>query len=141
MADHRRSTWERIKDIPGFVAAIIALVSVLISAAVFVIGYFATRDQLRTVDCVYRSWTDALSGQIEQLTLLNLYSAKKNEWTAKKSQLDLSPKNNLLRIEIDEIKREMDNSLQKIDTARESSMKAIAAKEECLKKGSPLSPL
>ncbi len=127
--------WERLKNISSLITAALAITSVIISTAVFVIGYFATREQLKTVDCVYRNWTDALSSQIEQVVLLNVYNTQKAEWTRKRSLLDRDRMNNSLRIEVDEAKRDMDDKAREILAAQHAAKKSLAAKEECLRKG------
>ena len=139
-AEQRLSILQRMKDASGVLTAGLALVSVIVSGGAFIVGYFATREQLKTVDCVYKNWTSSLAAQVEQVVLLNTYDLKRSEWKIKKDRLDGKPQNNGLRIEVDEIKRAMDGVFQEITSAQQASKKAIAAKEECLTKGVPIPP-
>jgi len=132
-----KSTWDRIREIPSFVAAIIALVSVLITAATFIVGYFATRAQLRTVDCVYENFTNSLSAQIEQIVHLGLYDRYRAQLIEQQKLLDATPADHALQLKVDELKRDMNEELEKTKAAQLQSQQALNAKEECLRKGSP----
>lgn len=57
--------WNKIKNIPSFVAAIIAVVSAVFAAGAWVTGYFATRAQLEIVRCISDHQEALLSYRIQ----------------------------------------------------------------------------
>jgi hypothetical protein len=133
-----KSAWDRIREVPGFVAAVIALISVMISASIFVVSYFATRGQLLTVNCFYENVTNSLSAQIEQIALYNQYNVMTAQLIEQQNRLDAAPQDNALELQVIETKRKMDVAFQRIEASKIESRNALAAKDDCLKKGSEL---
>lgn len=58
-------TWDRLRKLPPFFAATIAVVAALISAAAWVTGYFATQQQLERVECYSNANEELLARQVE----------------------------------------------------------------------------
>jgi hypothetical protein len=56
--------WNRIKEIPSFVSAIIAVVSAILALVAWIIGYFATQEQVRFVQCISDKTEEQVKSQI-----------------------------------------------------------------------------
>ncbi len=65
--------WEKIKAIPPFIASIIAIVSAVIAAMVWTVGYFATQHQLIYVKCISDKNEELLSQQVLSIGHYNVY--------------------------------------------------------------------
>ncbi len=69
----RETMWERIKSIPPFLASIIAIISAIIAAIIWIVGYFATQQQLSFVKCISDKNEELLSQQVLSIGNYNAY--------------------------------------------------------------------
>lgn len=115
-----KSVWDRIKEVQGLITGGIAIVSAAITVGVVVIGYFATRSELKVIDCYYKNTTESITAQLSQLTLYSAYTVRVDEWLAKKREFDAAISDrDQLQLKLDGIKYEMDNLLKRKDVQRD----------------------
>lgn len=61
----RRSVWQSIKELPPFVASVIAIIAAIGTAAAWIVGYFATKSELDHVSCISNHNEQLLSSQVK----------------------------------------------------------------------------
>ena len=71
--------WKKLKEIPAFVSAIIAVLASIIGIVTWVSGYFATQAQLKQARCIAEININILSKQLDQKILYDEYCKKKME--------------------------------------------------------------
>jgi len=62
--------WNRIREIPPFIGALISIIAAVIAAVSWMSGYFATRNQLERLRCITEIQNRIHSKQIQQSILL-----------------------------------------------------------------------
>jgi len=65
--------WQKIKEIPPFVAAIVGIASAAFAAVVWVSGYFATQSQVSYIKCISDKNEELLSHQVLSIGYYNNY--------------------------------------------------------------------
>ena len=91
MADNNeaKELWKKIKDIPPFIASIIAVLAACAGIITWIVGYFATQAQLNDARCISEININMLSKQMYSLINYDDYIKKKKdilELTKRKNQ-------------------------------------------------------
>lgn len=100
------ATWDTVRNLPGFIVAIIAVVGTLISSAVWITGYFATQKNVDFVECVSTEASESLSGQISAIVYYDAYTRNKARLIELKTQLANDPGNATVLSDIDEAEKQ-----------------------------------
>jgi hypothetical protein len=82
--------WDKIKEIPAFISAIIAVIATIIAILTWVTGYFATQKQLKESRCLAEININILYEQVKHKIVLDEYLKCINEVDA----LEEKKKNN-----------------------------------------------
>lgn len=68
-----KTLWGRFKDIPPFIASIIAIVSACVALGTWFVGYFATKQEVQKIRCIASINNCMISRQLEQKVLYDDY--------------------------------------------------------------------
>lgn len=119
----------------GLIGGVLGLLATVGGAAIWVIAYFATRNQLVIVDCHHYYVQESLSYQTTQLRVLSNLLAMDNKVATAELASKEAPQNVSLRTEFQRLKRDQEAALDEFKTAQQKSKEAIAEKDKCGYKG------
>lgn len=96
------TTWQKIKEFPGFIASVIAVIAAGGSLATWVTGYFAAKSYVDEVRCVSDASEDNLSAQIEASALYEKYQRHKVRVSELEKAVDDNPNIAIIKATLDE---------------------------------------
>lgn len=117
-----KTLWQRIRDVPAFLAALIAVVSATARVVTWVAGYFATQQQLAEARCLLSNQVDSLAFQIEQLAFYDRYLKLTREIAVLEEADILTPS---ARATVQTKKAERQEAWNAIKDAQTASKKAL----------------
>ena len=145
-------TWEKIKSVPGFIMAIIAIITAFVGAAAWAHRYFSAKHYVdtnidstkqiiastnRSVDfikCYLYATEDSLSAQITSASEYDLYHIAKNivvELETKLLNASTDEEKAGIRAKIDEASKTRESHWTKKDEALKESNAAIERQKKC----------
>ena len=133
--DFMAVNWEKTSQFVGLIGGVLGIAVAAGGGVAIVIAYFATTDDLTVVDCHQYYGNESLTAQAEQLSLVPI--AKNLIRAASEAEIahQRDPGNHTLLTSYKEAVRAQNESLEKLNKARQKSEVALEEQEQCGHRG------
>jgi hypothetical protein len=125
------AAWDRASRIVSLIGGSLGILAATGGAATFVVAYFATRNDLRVVDCYQYYAADSLSAQTDQIRLVPEYSDSVQKAAAAKIAYEREPGNSVLLAAFHEAVQTQDEKLKALQDAQGRSKTALQEQGKC----------
>ena len=127
--------WKRVGKIAAVIASFLAIGAAVIGAVASVIAYFATKEQLRIVDCYQYYSTESLGHQTNQIRLLPMYRDRQRAAADAQISHEKNRENAKLLADYKDAVRVQNEAYEKLKKAQNLSREALKEQEKCGHKG------
>lgn len=122
---------QNVSHFIGLLGGLLGIIAAVGGGVAWVVAYFATREQLRVVDCYQYYGSESLSAQADQILLLPKYRELNLKASEAQIRHQSEPANATLLAEYKEAVRVQDEAYDNLKKAQERSRNAIEEQKEC----------